>query len=562
MMAANIPSSWPRAIMAGLILFGITCLCRAASDVDPLGGEWGEFHVDSAAPDYMTTTDGDRVLKVTRGVAAPSFPGDVDMVHFSPELSANGTAVFTGRTVGWGCKFDVWGVWVGTGGGGAGDAAEWHNKFVDIPRIILEVNGEGVDDNFIPFGPNGGTLTIRLEGGSSSTSYEIHLSTNPAGSPAGEIGFGQNPVPVYGNGQAQVTLEGIAPGFVQIAANTTQRPHAEPGFVNAVVFRVRIYRNDADVTDTTSTIMVGEKVLLEGRVEPGAAAAAAALSPMNWTVPGASEGIAIANYTQDLDKGEVTPLTDLHGFEVKFYWITGGTNLIAKYNVTLGADPTEAVAKFNVLRPSPVTLTSTTTADDPPVDVGDPGFGNGIELVFGSILSPGITWDAEVETPDGYGAGDIGFVQLALRNDERTKDDAASTVQTINTNGVFVLDDLNANVFYTSTGIADGATSTLTEDDTPGMPLRADDKKMVRFNSFQLYVMYKPDGADNIWVTLRILEWHWEGSATKDLLNGDPALDFWSLDPGSSSSTNPSSFESTDLPQWTDYWTNLVWANQ
>ena len=73
-------------------------------------------------------------------------------------------------------------------------------------------------------------------------------------------------------------------------------------------------------------------------------------------------------------------------------------------------------------------------------------------------------------------------------------------------------------------------------------------KKYSADDTFKTYFMYKPAGADSIWVTLCRLDWFWKASATKGN-NG------WTLDAGSASSAdppgNPAGTDSTELPIWT-----------
>jgi hypothetical protein len=63
--------------------------------------------------------------------------------------------------------------------------------------------------------------------------------------------------------------------------------------------------------------------------------------------------------------------------------------------------------------------------------------------------------------------------------------------------------------------------------------------------------MYKPDGEDSIWVTLRLLTWYWFGVASKDG-SGD-----WSLDTWDAPSNAPASVDWVSLPVWDDYFSNL-----
>jgi len=59
-----------------------------------------------------------------------------------------------------------------------------------------------------------------------------------------------------------------------------------------------------------------------------------------------------------------------------------------------------------------------------------------------------------------------------------------------------------------------------------------------------MWLMFKPDGANSIWVPLRKVWWYWRASATK--VNGQ-----WQLDEGSDHSVDPASTDTTEYPTWT-----------
>ena len=72
-------------------------------------------------------------------------------------------------------------------------------------------------------------------------------------------------------------------------------------------------------------------------------------------------------------------------------------------------------------------------------------------------------------------------------------------------------------------------------------------------DEFENYLMYRPDGDNSIWVTLKVIEWDWDASATCTDAH-------WTLDSGSTPSS-PSvryiSEQSTTLPIWTSDFTKL-----
>jgi hypothetical protein len=188
-----------------------------------------------------------------------------------------------------------------------------------------------------------------------------------------------------------------------------------------------------------------------------------------------------------------------------------------------------------------------------PVDVGNPGFpGSGNELHFGSNASPGIRWNAEVTTPNG-GAGEIAFTQRIKTLRRFTLNDG--TKQKLTSGDEFILDDGLGIQYDGTTSIGSNDTKTHSRNDTPGNILTQNDMKTSADDNFELYLMYRPTGG--IWVTLRKLEWHWKGSASKDVAGN------WTLDSGSTSaSVDPGSSDSTELPEWDNYFTNLELVNE
>lgn len=63
-------------------------------------------------------------------------------------------------------------------------------------------------------------------------------------------------------------------------------------------------------------------------------------------------------------------------------------------------------------------------------------------------------------------------------------------------------------------------------------------------DSFDMWLMFKPDGVNSKWVPLRKVSWHWDGAGSKYGIT-------WTLDshtdPG-----NPNDIETSNFPTWTD----------
>ena len=74
--------------------------------------------------------------------------------------------------------------------------------------------------------------------------------------------------------------------------------------------------------------------------------------------------------------------------------------------------------------------------------------------------------------------------------------------------------------------------------------------------SYQTYLMYRPAGADSIWVTLEMLPWRAGGDASRSgtqwyLVNGSAFP--------SANSPSPQGQPSTTLPEWNGCFTKQPW---
>ena len=165
-MSANCQRLWARMMVAGWVALAACPLCRGADSYQDNLGVMGLYAAQNAAPDNMTATDtAGRSLQVTGGMASPLCPFDQGSVRLTSMSGA--TAVFCGRSTGWGCGYTTWGVFVATGsGGGAGQPPNWNKSFQDdgTPRIVLEINGPGSGDDVVLLGNNGATLSVWIFG--------------------------------------------------------------------------------------------------------------------------------------------------------------------------------------------------------------------------------------------------------------------------------------------------------------------------------------------------------------------------------------------------------------
>jgi hypothetical protein len=71
---------------------------------------------------------------------------------------------------------------------------------------------------------------------------------------------------------------------------------------------------------------------------------------------------------------------------------------------------------------------------------------------------------------------------------------------------------------------------------------------------FKMYIMFKPAGADSIWVPLKRVDWSWQGCATKD------SEDNWTLDDSSDVSDVGSLVDETNHPLWSRSTDDVDWT--
>jgi len=299
----------------------------------------------------------------------------------------------------------------------------------------------------------------------------------------------------------------------------------------------------AVISSATTNRVVGKKIKLQVRTRPSGLA----MTNIQWTIPDEK----VKNYTQSANAATITDLEndDLNAATIDFSWIKGGNKNVQVSAVVNGTTHT-AAAINNVLAPTGVTMTSVTGT----VAVGNPGFGGGgIELHYGRSGANGIDWTQTCTAPGG-GAGEIAGTQL--NRSHRTRTLNAGNVQVNSTNGTWQLD--TTVPYGAAVAIASGSSATWTSNDTPGTALTNAYRQKSVDESFRIYFMYKPSGADSIWVTLMRLDWAWTASTTR-VGAPDSADNNWNAPTGVTNTVNPSGAASTELPTWTANVRDIVW---
>jgi len=208
---------WTYIVLAGWVALMACSICHGATSTDPRGGANGTYSASVAAPDSLTTTEPGKTLVVAGGTPTPDRVFDQGKVRLVSAAGAT-AAVFVGRSTGWGCTYLVYGLYkVGAGryttGADKINPAVWENTFEEgtTPRLVLEVNNAGVDDNFILFGATG-TATVKLIDGAAATNYSVTIS-DPANPNPPFITIAGNPVVLTkALPEKVVTLTGVKEG--------------------------------------------------------------------------------------------------------------------------------------------------------------------------------------------------------------------------------------------------------------------------------------------------------------------------------------------------------------
>jgi hypothetical protein len=271
-----------------------------------------------------------------------------------------------------------------------------------------------------------------------------------------------------------------------------------------------------DIVDGAQTTNVGQRIRLRAVVvtPPNGS-----ITSLTWDIQGA----AIRTYAQALATATVTNLTqaDLTSNPVEFFWIDGGSKTVRVDAVVNGTFRCSASVTFTLMRPEVLTFTSVRGAIAINTAWGP------LSLGFGSPATPGITWTAMVKTTGVLGS--VAFLQLA-NTDIRVTVTAAPGEENwqVTTGGAFLLDRAGAGmVFYgdriTPISVFVPALVTVhAVNDSPKLELNPVLQDGSMDHTFQLYLMYRPTGAGNIWVSLARLDWG--GCARATLASGGWAL--------------------------------------
>jgi hypothetical protein len=294
-----------------------------------------------------------------------------------------------------------------------------------------------------------------------------------------------------------------SPGTWTMTVNCAQPPN--------IIF------NGANVAGQTTTVVVGQEIMLSGQ----STQTCGTVASQQWSLP---TGNAVGGYTPTPNSyatGSVVALpTDLTTTSYgPFYWISPGTyNITYQYTLTNGMVSPVSTATFEVVGPTKVKL-YTCGGFVPPAGckknapLGEVVIIPGPALAFGDPpTNIGISFTAKATEPAGYQSSDnFEWVQL-ITNDEVTFTPTSGKVQ------ICTPDIVPAGSTFPAldTAYPQGLDENPTED-SPSIGLPSGYKQVSRTFSATMYLMWNSGLADSIPVPLGSVQWKF--SAAAEFLN-------------------------------------------
>jgi hypothetical protein len=321
------------------------------------------------------------------------------------------------------------------------------------------------------------------------------------------------------------------------------------------------------VDPKTPTFIVGERITVGViYVGPGTVPDPPA-DQFHWKIGGKP----ISSYEISLHSGTPVPLSDpsvnTNMQSISFCWYTPGTETI-NISGTLRGHAISLAHSINckVVAPSSG-MTITHTSDNPAVQIG-PYFYNrdGDWLHFGAAgyadsRSDGISIDATVTEPVGYGTGNAAILQTAgISQGTYT----STSGFTLSSKGQLVLDnphdsnpDSNSPIFLRgATATPPGVLTHLTKYyDSPSEVVRSDTTAAIMNNAYYTYIMFNPGLPGSIWVPLRRVKWQ---ISVLELMGKDVAWhQSYTGKQTDSYHIYADSGSVASEPAWSDYYTDL-----
>lgn len=309
--------------------------------------------------------------------------------------------------------------------------------------------------------------------------------------------------------------------------------------------KIKILRNGQDITSTpqnanVQNVTVGERIELNTQIIGGTP------TSRQWAIP----GIAIADYEVSYTDPEsetsalVTDLSpeDFTQPSITYYWVDGGNARSVQYSTVINNKSYTVAAKFNVSKPTATLTTTTGSVGIGTVQVSEMPNDNVFALHFGKPFvsnQVGIRFNASVTLPSSV-TGETIWVQVVNSTRKRTPNfGREQTKQGIGLDTEFPYDVPN---------------QAITEDS----PLEILDPecsyKTVSANDhYTMWLLFKPQTANAIYIPLKSVDWNWSGSGTRSTICGS-----WTL-ANPSNTINPIGENTTEHPQWTANITQFDW---
>jgi hypothetical protein len=300
-------------------------------------------------------------------------------------------------------------------------------------------------------------------------------------------------------------------------------------------YKLRIYFNGTDVTDSNVTAIVGQKISLtcglDGSTPPP-------ITNFAWTIP----GYAVSNFYVSPDafhtNGYPIPLTTIKTNGADYYWTDDGSKQV-QCTVTAMGQTLSAQTMFNVVKPS-ATIAAITSS----VELGTNKNARYYGLCFGTNSGqPGILFSNTFTMPPGtnYNFGNTNYsiewvqilnpVSLTVRNFYHSSSGTNTLTRAI-TNYVL---DTEYPYPYSSNQSA---------QDSPSTSAQISDLIFTSKNlNAKMWLMFQPSGGE--WVPLRAVTWNMSGTATNSGAG-------WILTDRSWATNPPDSDAISSYPVWTN----------
>lgn len=327
----------------------------------------------------------------------------------------------------------------------------------------------------------------------------------------------------------------------------------------------------ADVTGTTKSVVVGQKIELSRTVNVPAGLSIASES---WSTP---SGSAVGGYNASTSSGSVQALPPANTSTYAYYWVDSGSSRQMTYTYSLSnGKSNSANVTFNVAGPSGVNIATTTGS------VSIVNFGTLQMRLFGVQVTPtgtnGIKFVASASLPSGN-QGTYSWVQL-IKKDENTfvQYDGKHVCNPSILAGGPVLDNHYPYSTVNTTGsgpandtASDGPGTTLI-DGQGSLPLNPGRAEQTRHFSAKMHLLWTPNasascssGSCTVPVPLAAVDWELKYSAFNSLVT-DASQQFpstWKISCGQGtqnpqcSISNPSADpQNKGYPTWQATFTN------